>query len=88
MTATPLSLIGSALESRVVEGASWPVHDPVTAVIYAASSQQVTDTFVAGRRLLADGRLRHADESAILERAEQWRLRLDATAGEEAAADE
>jgi 5-methylthioadenosine/S-adenosylhomocysteine deaminase len=67
---------------------SWPVHDPVTAVIYAASSQQVTDTFVAGRHLLADGRLRHADEAAALERAEHWRLRLDATAGEEAAADE
>jgi len=67
---------------------SWPVHDPITAVIYAASSQQVTDTWVAGRQLLADGRLRYIDESAVLERAESWRERLDATAGEEAAADE
>jgi 5-methylthioadenosine/S-adenosylhomocysteine deaminase len=67
---------------------SWPVHDPVTAVIYAASSQQVTDTWVAGRRLLADGRLRTIDESAVLERAEAWRERLDATAAEEAAADD
>ncbi len=67
---------------------SWPVHDPVTAVVYAASAQQVTDTWVAGRRLLADGHLRYIDESAVLERAETWRERLDATAGEEAAADE
>ena len=67
---------------------SWPVHDPVTAVIYAASSQQVSDTWVAGRRLLAEGRLRTIDESAVLERAEAWRERLDATAAEEAAADE
>jgi len=67
---------------------SWPVHDPVTAVIYAASAQQVTDTWVAGRQLLADGHLRYIDESAVLERAESWRERLDATAGEEAAADE
>jgi 5-methylthioadenosine/S-adenosylhomocysteine deaminase len=67
---------------------SWPVHDPVTAVIYAASSQQVTDTWVAGRQLLADGRLRYIDESAVLERAEAWRERLDATAAEEATADE
>lgn len=66
---------------------SWPVHDPVTAVVYAASSQQVTDTWVAGRQLLADGRLRYLDESAVLERAEAWRERLDATAAEEAAAD-
>jgi 5-methylthioadenosine/S-adenosylhomocysteine deaminase len=59
---------------------SWPVHDVATAVIYAASSQQVTDTWVAGRRLLADGRLRTVDESAVLERAEAWAARLDATA--------
>jgi 5-methylthioadenosine/S-adenosylhomocysteine deaminase len=67
---------------------SWPVHDPVTAVIYAASSQQVTDTWVAGRQLLADRHLRYMDESAVLERADAWRARLDATAGEEAAAHE
>jgi 5-methylthioadenosine/S-adenosylhomocysteine deaminase len=67
---------------------SWPVHDPVTAVIYAASAQQVTDTWVAGRQLLAAGRLRYIDESAVLERAEAWRERLDATAAEEASADE
>jgi 5-methylthioadenosine/S-adenosylhomocysteine deaminase len=67
---------------------SWPVHDPITAVIYAASAQQVTDTWVAGRQLLADDRLRYLDESAVLERAEAWRERLDATAGEEASADE
>ena len=67
---------------------SWPVHDPVTAVIYAASAQQVSDTWVAGRQLLADGHLRYMDEAAVLERAEAWRERLDATAAEEAAADE
>ena len=67
---------------------SWPVHDPLTALVYAASAQQVTDTFVAGRRLLADGHLRYLDEAAILARAEGWRERLDATAGEEAASDE
>ena len=67
---------------------SWPVHDPVTAVIYAASAQQVTDTWVAGRHLLAQGHLRYIDESAVLQRAEAWRERLDITAGEETAADE
>ena len=66
---------------------SWPVHDVATAVVYAASSQQVTDTWVAGRRLLGDGRLLLMDESAVLARAEAWRVRLDATAAEEAAAD-
>ena len=67
---------------------SWPVHDVATAVIYAASSQQVTDTWVAGRRLLADSRLTLMDESALLERAEAWRVRLDANVDEEAGADD
>jgi 5-methylthioadenosine/S-adenosylhomocysteine deaminase len=65
---------------------SWPVHDVATAVVYAASSHQVTDTWVAGRRLLAEGRLRTIDESDVLDRAEAWSLRLDATAAVEAAA--
>lgn len=55
---------------------SWPVHDVATAVIYAVSSQQVTDTWVAGRRLLADSRLTLLDESALLDRAENWQARL------------
>jgi 5-methylthioadenosine/S-adenosylhomocysteine deaminase len=66
---------------------SWPVHDVATAVVYAASSQQVTDTWVAGRRLLGDGRLLFLDESAVLARAETWRERLDATAAEESGTD-
>jgi 5-methylthioadenosine/S-adenosylhomocysteine deaminase len=67
---------------------SWPVHDVATAVIYAATSQQVTDTWVAGRRLLADSRLTLLDESAALDRAETWRSRLDAEAGQENGADD
>jgi 5-methylthioadenosine/S-adenosylhomocysteine deaminase len=67
---------------------SWPVHDVATAVIFAASSQQVTDTWVAGRRLLADSRLTLLDESAVLDRAEAWRARLDADADQETSADD
>jgi 5-methylthioadenosine/S-adenosylhomocysteine deaminase len=67
---------------------SWPVHDVPTAVIYAASSQQVTDTWVAGRRLLAESRLTLIDESAVMERAEAWRTRLDANADEETGNDD
>jgi 5-methylthioadenosine/S-adenosylhomocysteine deaminase len=67
------------------EPRSWPVHDVPTAIVYAVSSRQVTDTWVAGRRLLADGRLISIDESAVLDRAAAWSERLDATAAEEAA---
>lgn len=66
---------------------SWPVSDVAAALIYAASSRQVTDTWVAGRRLLADGSLIYLDEAGVLERAESWRVRMDG-ASVEVAADE
>lgn len=58
--------------------ASWPVTDVAASVVYSASSQQVTDTWVAGRRLLADGGLAYLDEASILDRAERWRRTMDA----------
>jgi 5-methylthioadenosine/S-adenosylhomocysteine deaminase len=60
---------------------SWPVHDVEAALVYACSSRQVTDTWVAGRRVFADGTLRYIDEDSVLERAEAWRVRIDAAHG-------
>jgi 5-methylthioadenosine/S-adenosylhomocysteine deaminase len=60
---------------------SWPVHDAATTLVYACSSRQVTDTWVAGRQVLAAGSLRYIDEAALFERAETWRLRIDADNG-------
>jgi 5-methylthioadenosine/S-adenosylhomocysteine deaminase len=60
---------------------SWPVHDVASTLVYACSSRQVTDTWVAGRQLLAEGTLRYVDEHAVFERAEGWRLRIDADTG-------
>jgi 5-methylthioadenosine/S-adenosylhomocysteine deaminase len=67
---------------------SWPVHDAADALLYAASSRQVTDTWVAGRRLLADGRLALLDEAAVLEQAEAWSRRIDADPAEELPGDD
>ncbi|MES1926904.1 TRZ/ATZ family hydrolase [Salinisphaera sp. T31B1] len=53
-----------------------PVFDPVPALVYNASREQVTDTWVAGRRLLAERRLTTLDETDILSRAEHWRTQL------------
>jgi 5-methylthioadenosine/S-adenosylhomocysteine deaminase len=60
---------------------SWPVHDVTTTLVHACSSRQVTDTWVAGRHLHADGTLRYLDEAAVLERADAWRQRIDAGDG-------
>ncbi|HEX7373865.1 MAG TPA: TRZ/ATZ family hydrolase [Steroidobacteraceae bacterium] len=56
---------------------SWPVHDVASALVYAASAQQVTDAWVAGRHVLADGTLRYLDEQSALERAEAWQARME-----------
>ncbi|MFO1392656.1 MAG: TRZ/ATZ family hydrolase [Steroidobacteraceae bacterium] len=64
---------------------TWPVHDVAATVVYSASSCQVTDTWVAGRRLLADGALLYLDEHEVLDRAENWRRRFDSPAMESAA---
>ena len=64
---------------------SWPVSSVAAAVVYSASSSQVTDTWVAGRRLLADGSLIYLDEGEVLARAESWRMRMDSADPEVAA---
>jgi len=61
---------------------SWPVSDVPAAVIYSGSARQVTDTWVAGRRLLADGTLIYLDEAAAMDRADSWRRRIDSSATE------
>ncbi len=62
---------------------SWPVHDVATALVYSANSNQVTDTWVAGRHILADGTLRYLDEQSALDRAEAWRARMESGGGAE-----
>ena len=49
-----------------------PVYDPAAQVVYAASRDQVTDVWVAGRALLSEGRLTQMDLQDVLERAQYW----------------
>ena len=56
--------------------ATQPLHNVVSQLLYAASSRQVTDVWVAGRRLLNSGRLTTIDEEGVLASARQWRERL------------
>jgi 5-methylthioadenosine/S-adenosylhomocysteine deaminase len=53
-----------------------PLHHVVSQLIYAASRRQVTDVWVAGRRLLQDGRLTTIDLDAVLAAARRWQTRL------------
>ena len=56
--------------------ASQPVYDPVSQIVYTASREQVTDVWVAGKRLLANRTLTTLDETAILRNAQSWRAKI------------
>ena len=56
--------------------ASQPVYDPVSQIVYTASRDQVTDVWVAGKRLLHSRRLTTLDEAAILENAQAWHAKI------------
>jgi 5-methylthioadenosine/S-adenosylhomocysteine deaminase len=60
-----------------------PLHNPLSQIVYAAGREQVSDCWVAGRRLLAKRKLLTIDEHAVRAQAEEWRLRLSAGHGSE-----
>ncbi len=53
-----------------------PVYDPAAQIVFAASRDQVSDVWVAGRALLSSSRLTRLDLEDVLERAERWRERI------------
>lgn len=53
-----------------------PVHDPVSALVYAAGRRDVTDVWVAGRQLVADGVTTTLDAQELRSRAQAWQARL------------
>jgi len=55
---------------------SQPVYDPISQIVYTASRDQVTDVWVAGKRLLANRTLTTLDEAAILRTVQNWRAKI------------
>lgn len=53
-----------------------PLHHVVSQLVYAASRQQVTDVWIAGRHKLDRRMLVDMDEAAIKANARQWRARI------------
>jgi 5-methylthioadenosine/S-adenosylhomocysteine deaminase len=53
-----------------------PIYNVLSQLVYAAGRDQVTDVYVAGRALLRERRLTTLDQSAILAKAESWRVRI------------
>ncbi len=53
-----------------------PLHNVISQLVYAASSRQVSDVWVAGKRLLAEGKLTTIDLDGVLDSARKWQARL------------
>ena len=53
-----------------------PCYDPVSHVVYAAGRENVTDVWVAGRRLVREGRLQGEAFSALKPRWDSWQNAL------------
>lgn len=73
--------VGKAADLCVVDLGAFetrPVFDPIAALIYSATREQVTDTWVAGRALMSERRLTTLDLDAMSARADAWGERLAA----------
>lgn len=57
---------------ELTDAAVQPVLDPLSQLVYCAGREHVTDTWVAGEHLLAEGRHMRLDLTAIIERAAEW----------------
>ncbi|MCS3902280.1 5-methylthioadenosine/S-adenosylhomocysteine deaminase [Methylohalomonas lacus] len=61
----------------LMQPATQPVYDPVSQLIYAASRQQVSDVWIAGKQLLRDSELTTIDQEQLITLAEDWRLKIN-----------
>jgi len=62
-----------------------PLFEPVSQIVYAANRNQVSDVWVAGRRLLKSRELMTLDQAAIHEKTTAWSARLGNTKQDTAA---
>lgn len=53
-----------------------PMYNVISQIVYSAGRRHVTDTWVAGRRLLREGKLTTLSESEILGNASAWQEKL------------
>ena len=63
-----------ALDLRAPE--TQPLHHVLSQLVYAASTRQVSDVWVAGRRVVESGRLTTIDVDDLIGRARTWQARL------------
>lgn len=55
-----------------------PIYHPLSQIVYAASRQQVTDVWVAGKQLMKNRELLTLDEQELLTKAKTWAAKIAA----------
>ena len=58
------------------EPACWPVHDPVSQLVFAAARCAIADVWIAGQQRFSQGTYSRLDLNAVHSRTEEWRARL------------
>ena len=53
-----------------------PCYDPISQLVYSASRHEVRHVWVAGKRVVENGRCISGDEQEIIQRARHWRERI------------
>jgi 5-methylthioadenosine/S-adenosylhomocysteine deaminase len=53
-----------------------PCYDPLSHLVHVAGRECVTDVWIDGERIVADGQLVTVDEAPIAARARAWQERL------------
>jgi 5-methylthioadenosine/S-adenosylhomocysteine deaminase len=54
-----------------------PIYNPLSQIVYSAVNRQVTDAWVAGNQLLANGKLTLLDEEELKHAARKWHGRIN-----------
>jgi 5-methylthioadenosine/S-adenosylhomocysteine deaminase len=52
------------------------VYDPAAQIVYSATHEQITDVWVAGRRVVAHGAITTLPEATVLDNAREWAVRI------------
>lgn len=55
-----------------------PLYHPVSQIVYSASRQQVSDVWVAGKRLMKSRELLTLDEEELRQKAKEWQQKIKA----------
>jgi len=58
--------------------ATTPVYDPISQIVYSATRDQVTDSWIAGRRVMANRQLTTLDVPRVRQKADEWRVKIAA----------